>query len=352
MQVGILGFERAGKTTLYHAAARGQAKGDVTAVPVPDPRFDRIVAQVRPKKATPASVVLHDRLEAVQGGTSRLFTQRFLDSARQMQALLHVVRAFESPTAPYYDDVDPRRDLETVEVELVLADLAMVEARLERLAKAQAAKAPGSTEYLERVLFEKIHEPLETGTPLRAMEFDEDEREIVRNYQFLSAKPCIVAFNVDESDAADAPQAVKRSIEDLAKKNTPAFAMCATLEAEIAQLEPADQQAFLVELGIEEPASAKVIRAAYEGLGLITFFTAGENETRAWALERGASALKAAGTIHTDIAKGFIRAEVVHYDDYAAHGSLDAAYKAGAMRLEGKDYVVRDGDLLHIRNKS
>ena len=175
---------------------------------------------------------------------------------------------------------------------------------------------------------------------------------IVRNYQFLSAKPMVVAFNVGENEVSETPPAIQKQIERLKEKDAPAFTVCAPLEEEIAQLDPADQPEFLSSLGLTEPASAKVIRAVYDALGLITFFTAGENDTRAWPLRRGSNAVKAAGTIHTDIAKGFIRAEVVHFKEYAETGSLDAAYSQGKMSLEGKDYTIQDGDLLHIRNKS
>jgi ribosome-binding ATPase len=347
MKVGLIGYQGSGKSSLYRAAARGQAKGEITAVPVPDERFDTIVRQVQPKKVTPATVLLHDDIEgAAYGG--KTFTQRFLDQARKMDLLLHVVRAFESP---YHDSTEPLRDQEAIEVELVLTDLQIVENRLERLAKSLTARNPGSPDYIEKMVFERLKGPLEEGTPIRALDLDEDAETIARNYQFLSAKPMVVAFNVSEAEAAAPDAKLVARMEELRTKSTPAFAACATLEEEVAQLEPADQPEFLASLGLDEPASAKVIRAVYDALGLITFFTAGENETRAWPLREGSTAVKAAGTIHTDIAKGFIRAEVVHYSDYVAAGSLDAAYSAGKMSLEGKDYVVQDGDLLHIRNK-
>jgi hypothetical protein len=351
MKVGIIGYSTSGKSSLYRAAARGTAKGDITAVPVPDERFDLIVAQVKPKKITPTTVLLHDNIESASGGSGKTFSQRFLDEARKADLLLHVVRAFDSPTAAYFDDISPLRDQEAIEVELVLADLQIVENRLERLQKSPTAKSPGSTDYIEKIVFEKLKPALEDGTPIRALDLDEDAQTVVRNYQFLSGKPMVVAFNVDEGSAASPDAALLKRSEELAKKATPAFSVCATLEEEISALDPVDQPEFLDSLGLTEPASAKVIRAVYEALGLHTFFTAGENETRAWPLRRGASALKAAGVIHTDIAKGFIRAEIVHYADYVAAGSLDAAYSAGKMSLEGKDYVIRDGDLLHIRNK-
>ena len=352
MKVGLIGYESSGKSSLYRAAAGGAAKGDVTAVPVPDARFDRIVEQVKPKKITPATVVLHDDLEDAHGGGGRLFSQRFLDEARKMDVVLLVVRAFESDSVPYYAAVDPGRDLQALEVEMVLTDLQIVENRLERLIKSPSAKGPGSQDYIDRIVFERIVGPLSDGTPIRNLKLDEDGETVVRNYQFLSAKQAVVAFNVAESEAAAPPPNVAAEMAKLQAAGTQAFAVCAELEEEIAQLDPADQPEFLASLGLEEPASGKVVRAIYAALGLITFYTAGDNETKAWPLRRGSNALKAAGTIHTDIAKGFIRAEVVHYSDYDAFGSLDAAYHAGKMILEGKEHVIEDGDLLHIRNKS
>jgi len=351
MKVGLIGYNSAGRSTLYRAAARGQAKGEITAVPVPDERFDAIVEQVKPKKATPATVILHDDIEDAQG-SGKVFSQRFIDDAKKMELLLHVVRAFDSPMAPYHATVDPLRDQEAIDVELVLADLQIVENRLTKLEKSLTVKQPGSVDYIDKMVFERLHEPLGNGIPIRAIELTEDEQTVVRNYQFLSAKPMVVAFNVGESEAANPPAAIVARCEALLKQSTPAFCISAPLEEEIAQLDSTDQPEFLSSMGLTEPASAKVVRAVYDALGLITFFTAGENDTRAWPLRKGSNALKAAGTIHTDIAKGFIRAEIVHYNDYKAAGSLDAAYSAGKMSLEGKDYIIQDGDLIHIRNKS
>lgn len=351
MKVGIIGYPLAGKSTLYRAAALGQAKGEVTAVPVPDSRFDRIVAQVQPKKATPATVILHDDIEPIQT-SGKMFSLKFLEQARKADVLLHVVRAFDSPMAPYHASVDPHRDQQAVDVEMVLSDLGVIESRLERLQKMQQTRTPGSPEYMEKALFERIRPELEEGTPIRAIELGEEDEKICRNYQFLSAKQTVVAFNVSESEASSPPPAVVTAVASLAKQGTQAFAVCATLEEEIAQLDPADRPEFLASLGLSEPASNHMVRAIYDALGLITFFTAGENDTRAWPLKRGSTALKAAATIHNDIAKGFIRAEVVHYEDYDECGSLDAAYKSGRMVLEGKEHVIQDGDLLHIRNKS
>jgi GTP-binding protein YchF len=339
MKVGLIGYNSAGKSTLYRAASLGQAKGEITAVPVPDPRFDAIVKQVKPKKITPATVVLHDDLEDASG-SGKTFSVKFLEAARKMDLFLHVVRAFESNPVAYFTDVAPLRDEENIGVELILADLQMVETRLERLQKAPGAKGPGSLEYIEKMVLERFKPQLETGVPIRAMELDEDAENLCKNYQFLSAKPMVVAFNTSEEAVTTIPGDIQTRIEALAKVNTPAFVVSAPIEDEIAQLDPADQPEFLASLGLSEPAGAKVIRAVYEALGLITFFTAGENETRAWPLRVGSTSVKAAATIHTDIAKGFIRSETVSYADYEAAGSLDAAYSSGKMRLEGKECEV------------
>lgn len=350
MKVAIIGYAQAGKSTFYRAAARGLAKGEVTSVPVPDERFDTIVAQVKPKKQTPATVILHDDVEAANG-SGKAFSQRFIDQAKKADLLLHVVRGFDNPVSPYYAEIDPLRDQENVDVELVLADLQIVENRLERLQKSTTVKQSGSPDYLEKQFFDRLKPILEEGTPMRAIEMNEDEQTVGRNYQFLSLKPMVVAFNVDESGLGGSP-AIDKRIAELAAKETPAFYVAAPIEEEIAQLDAADQPEFLESLGLKEPASNIVIKAVYDALGLITFFTAGENDTRAWPLRKGSNALKAASTIHNDIAKGFIRAEIVHYADYVVAGSLDAAYSAGKMSLEGKEYPIQDGDLLHIRNKS
>ncbi len=351
MNVGLIGFSASGRSTLYRAAARGAAKGSVTAVPVPDSRFDAIVEQVKPKKATPATVVLHDDIVPIEA-SGKMFGARFLEDARNADLLLHVVRAFDSPSAPYHDTVDPIRDVEAVSVEALLTDLQIVESRLERLHKSQASREPGHPEYVERALFSRIKGPLGDGTPLRAMDLNEEEQRIVRSFQFLTAKQMVVAFNVGEDCVTDPGDAIRTKIAELAEHNVTAFWVCATLEEEVAQLDPADQPEFLAGLGLNEPAADKVIRAVYAGLGLITFFTAGENDTRAWPLRKGSTALKAADTIHSDIARGFIRAEITHWEDYVAHGSLHAAQIANKMHLEGKEYIIRDGDLIHIRNKT
>ncbi len=348
MKAALIGYSQSGKTTIYRAASRGLAKGDVTAVPVPDSRFDAIVSQVQPKKQTPATVIIHDDLDSISG-TGRPFSQKLLDDAKKVDLLIHVVRAFENPIAPFYAEVNPIRDHENIEVEMVLADLQIIENRLERLKRSLTVKNPGSTDYLEKVLFERVKPELESGKALRRLEIEEEEAQILRNYQLLSIKPVITVFNTAESGSAFITDA---KVEELNRNGAVAISICGTIESELAEMDGADQAEFLASFGLSEPASNRLIKAVYDALGLITFFTAGENDTRAWPLRAGSTALKAAATIHNDIAKGFIRAEVVHYQDYQESGSLDAAYSAGKMKLEGKEYIIQDGDLLHIRNKS
>lgn len=349
MKVALLGFPSSGKSTLFRAVAGSDAKGSLVAVPVPDPRFDAIVAQVKPKKATPASVVVDDDLEALQP-RGKMFTPRLLEAVRKADLYLLVARAFEEPTVPYHDDPDPARDVGSFLDEALLTDLQMVENRLERLQKSSTVKNPGSPDYADKMLFDRLRPELEAGKRLASLELSEEDWRIAGNYQFLTAKPVVVAINVGESDATSGR--FEALLGDLASRGVEGFVVCAKLEDELASLAKEDQAEFLASYGLDDSAAARMVQAVYRSLGLITFFTAGENETRAWPLPAGSSALKAAATIHNDIAKGFIRCEVVSYEAYAEHGSLDAAYKAGAMRLEGKEYVVRDGDLLHVRNKS
>jgi GTP-binding protein YchF len=351
MKAALIGHPSSGKSTLFRAVAGPDAKGSLAAVPVPDPRFDAIVAQVKPKKATPATVIVDDGLEALQtrGG---LFGPKLLEDVRRSELVLFVARAFASPAVPFHAEVDPQRSVAEFLDESLITDLQLVENRLERLARSSTVRTPGSADYADRMLFERIKGPLEEGRRLDAIGLTEDEARLARNYQFLTLRPVVVAVNVSEAAASDPAGGVPELFDRLAAQGIEGFALCASLEAELAALDGEDQADFLASYGLQSPAAARLVQAVYNAMGLIAFFTAGENETRAWSLRRGDSALKAAATIHNDIAKGFIRAEVVSYTDYQAHGSLDAAYKAGAMRLEGKEYVVQDGDLLHIRNKS
>lgn len=315
----------------------GNRSGDLASVPVADKRLDALCAVTQPKKCTPTTLELMDNAATMpEKGAQR--GANFAAEAKRVDVLVHVVREFDSPSVPFHAEPNPERDIATVETELILADLQLVENRLERLAKSHESKAPGSREYLERVLFEKIKPYLEEGKPLRETALREDEIEILKSHQMLSLKPVVIAINCSESD--------------IAKPSPAGFRICAQIERELAAMTPDEREPFLADLGISEPATRSLTRAVYDALGLITFFTVGQNETKAWPLRRGSNALKAAAVIHTDIAKGFIRAEVVSYADFERLGSVKACYDAGRMHLEGKEYVVQDGDIINVRHKS
>lgn len=342
MKVGLIGYAGSGKTTLLDAVSGGTRKGDLVAVPVPDPRFDAICVAVQPKKRVPATVEILDNAATLRTSGSQA---GFAEAARRMDVLLHVVREFESPMAPFHAEPDVPRDQGSLEAELVLADLGIVENRLSKLARSLEAKKPGQPEFFEKNALEKIQPVLEDGTPIRRIELTEEDRQALAGFQMLTAKPIIVAINCGENQIKSKSSFEKHSQD-------PTFRICAEIEKEIATLEPDERKAFLDDLGIEQPASEALVREVYEALGLITFFTAGENITQAWPLRRGSTALRSADTIHSDIAKGFIRAEVTHYEDFVKFGDMKAAYSGGAMKLEGKDYIVQDGDIINIRNKS
>jgi GTP-binding protein YchF len=339
LKVGLVGFAGAGKTTLLHAVSGGHRSGDLAAVPVPDPRFDKICEAVKPKKRVPATVEIMDNAATLRDSGSQA---GFAEAARRVDLLLHVVREFDSPTAPFHAEPNPARDHDALETELVLADLGIVENRLSRLAKSHGSKQPGHADYLEKQVFEKVQPSLEEGTPIRGMDLTEEEMERLRGYQMLTAKPMAIAINCAEN-------AIRNRTDFEQHCKDPIFRICAEIEKEISTLDPSERQEFLSDLGIESPASEAMVRSVYSALGLITFFTAGENITQAWPLKEGSTALKAADTIHTDIAKGFIRAEITHYADFERVGDVKACYSQGLMRLEGKDYVVRDGDIINIR---
>src|SRR5687768_6364606 len=342
MKVGLIGYAGSGKTTLLDAVSGGKRKGDLVAVPVPDPRFDAICAAVQPKKRVPVTVEILDNAATLRASGSQA---GFAEAARRMDVLLHVVREFDSPMAPFHAEPNVARDQGSLEAELVLADLSIVENRLAKLARSLEAKKPGQPEFFEKHALEKLKPGLEDGEPIRRIELSDEEQSAIAGFQMLTAKPIIIAINCGESD-------IGKKSDFEASSEDPVFRICAEIEKEIALLEPEERKAFLDDMGIERAASEALVKAVYDALGLITFFTAGENITQAWPLRKGSSALRAADTIHSDIAKGFIRAEVTHYADFEKHGSVKAAYTANDMKLEGKDYIVKDGDIINIRNKS
>jgi GTP-binding protein YchF len=355
MKVGIIGLSTAGKSSLFQlmtgaapAPPGGRPEPRVGIARVPDRRVETLAGMYKPKKKTPATVEFVDVPGVAKGEGAALVD---LAALRGADALVHVVRAFESDAAPHPDgSVDPMRDARMLELELILADLGAVERRLERL-EASIKKLNKPDDVSERVLFLKLKEALEAEKPLRELTLSDDDRRRLKNYSFLSEKPILVVVNVGEEQ-------IRRAGAFLEESGLAAFAaapgraivpVSASIEAEVAQLSPEDAKAFRDDLGLAEPGLDRVIRISYGLLGLVSFLTAGEDECRAWTIRKGTRAQVAAGTIHSDIERGFIRAEVVSFEDLVAAGSLAACRDKGTLRLEGKDYVVRDGDVINFR---
>jgi ribosome-binding ATPase len=360
LRAGLIGFPSTGKTALFQLltsardAPRGGGRQDanVGVSRVPDERLDKLTALFNPRKHVPATVEFADMGGATgaKGGAAAL-----LDVAafRAADALLHVVRMFRDPAVPHAPgSIDPARDVRTMEEEIILADLGVVERRLERLAR-DLKKAAGNAELKrEQDILQRCRTALEEGRPLRALELGSEDAKRLRGFQFLSAKPLLLVLNLDEADLSSADRAIELAglqafIRGAATRAVP---ICAKIELEIAQLDEADAKAFMADLGLKESGLDRVIRASYDLLGYISFFTVGEDECRAWSIPHNTPAQVAAGEIHTDIQRGFIRAEVVRYEHLLARGTLAACREHGELRLEGKDYLVLDGDVVNFRH--
>jgi GTP-binding protein YchF len=352
MQLGILGFSKAGKTTLFNLltasshdtgkfAASSRANIGISAVP--DPRLEQLRDLFSPKRYTPATVTWID-IPGVKRGESAESLD--LTRLREVDALLHVVRAFEDPEIVHPEGgTDPARDIENLDLELILADLDLVGRRLERLTQAKKRGLTPEEEGERKLLEEVIAPALEGETPLREIELAPEDEKRLRGYQLLSAKPMLLVLNIDES-ALGGGDAKSRGVDG----GTPVIVVSAPIEAEISRMEGEEQAEFLADLGLEEPSVHRVIRAGYELLGLASFFTVGEDEVRAWTIRRGTTAKKAAGVIHSDLERGFIRGEVVPWEDLVKHRTLASCRNQGLLRLEGKEYITRDGDVMHIRS--
>jgi GTP-binding protein YchF len=360
LRAGLIGFPSSGKTALFQLLTSvreaprsgGKQEAHVGVARVPDERLDRLTALFNPKKHVPATVEFADMGGATGAKTG---AAALLDVApfRNADALLHVVRIFRDPSVPHASgSVDPGRDVRTMEDEVILADLSVVERRLERLER-DLKKAGSNTELKkEQEILQRCRAALEDGRPLRALELAGEEAKRLRGFQFLSAKPLLLVLNLDETDLPQADRAIELAgLKDFIKgAATRAVPICAKIELEIAQLDEPDARAFMADLGLRESGLDRVIRASYDLLGYISFFTVGEDENRAWSIPRETTAQNAAGEIHTDIQRGFIRAEVVRYEHLLARGSLAACREHGELRLEGKDYIVLDGDVINFRH--
>ena len=360
LRAALIGFPATGKTTLFQLmtavreagrAAHGRGEVQIGVSKVPDARLDTLTAMFNPRKRVPATVEFAD-LAAGSGA------QALVDVAayKNADALVHVVRAFRDEAVPHVKEtIDPARDAQAMEDELILADLGVAERRLERIDK-DLKKSRSAELEKERALMARCREALEGGTPLRALNLAGDDLKRLRGFQLLSAKPLLVVINLDEADVSDVGASIERAAEKtgltafLSRAATRAVAVCAKIELEIAELDASDSAQFLADLGLTESGLDRVIRATYDLLGYMSFFTVGDDECRAWSIPRGTAAQAAAGEIHSDIARGFIRAEVVPYDALIARGSLAACRDHGEMRLEGKEYSVADGDIINFRH--
>lgn len=352
MKIGIIGIASSGKTTLFNALVGGAAQTggfgasrlNVGVAQVADPRVDALTEIFHPKKKTFATVEFADvpGLGEGQGGAPK-GEESIPQALEAADALLLVLRAFDDPGVPHpRESVDPARDLEDMRLDLILRDLSVVERRVERLKKLTAKKKdPGEVAELE--LLGRVQGALEEGVPLIGQGLAEEEEARLRGFCFLSAKPLLVAVNSSEDRIGDPPESFGLAPEE------GAAVVGSKLEEELAQLAEDEREAFLSDYGLERPARDRLIQASFDLLGLICFFTVGEDEVRAWPIRRGDSALKAAGTIHSDLERGFIRAEVIAYADFMEAGSMAGARDKGVLRIEGKEYEVRDGDILHVR---
>jgi ribosome-binding ATPase len=347
MKVGIAGFPRSGKTTIFNALTGQHAdvggfgepgKVHLGTIKVPDARVDRLSEIFQPRKTTYAEIVFADYPAASEAAGGNALEPATVVQMRESDALVQVVRGFPDPMTG--DAADPVRDLQNFKSELVLADLVLIEKRLERLHKEKGKER-------ERALLERCKAALDAEQPLRRLALAAEEAASLAGFAFLSRRPFMVLLNVGEADArADMPAAVTAWID---AEGVSGLLLSGKIEMEIATLEADDRRMFLDDLGLAEPARDRFVRTAYQLLDQISFLTSGEDEVRAWTIKRGTTAVKAAGKIHSDIERGFIRAEVTHYGDFVRCGSEAKCREAGKLRLEGKEYVVQDGDIIHFR---
>ena len=356
MQTGIIGLPLAGKTTLFklltHAhldAKAAHAAMHVGVARVPDERLEKLAALYKPRKVTHASVQYVDVGGVVK---DRAKDSAFQTQLREVDALAHVVRVFEDPAVPPASGkIDPLGDVQSLELELMLADLEQIGRRIERLEKDLKKKAdPGLERELH--LLVRCRAALEKEQPLRELEFDPDERKMLTSFMFLTERPVLYVLNLGDQEAGEIESAVERhKLGALARRpNTAVVPICCKIEAELADLEGAEAAEMLAAYGLKEPGLDRLIHATYDLLGLISFFTCGEPEVRAWTIRRGTSAVQAAGVVHTDMERGFIKAEVVRWNDLLEAGSLPAARERGRVKLEGKEYIVEDGDVILFRH--
>jgi GTP-binding protein YchF len=358
MKCGIVGLPNVGKSTTFNALTKAGIAAEnypfctiepnIGIVEVPDPRQDQLATIVKPERVVPAIVEFVDIAGLVAGASKgEGLGNQFLANIRETDAISHVVRCFDDPNVIHVaGKVDPLSDIAVIDTELALADMQSVEKALH---KAQKNSRAGDKEAIKMVaILEPMMKKLNEAIPVRAMGYDADELALIKQLSLLTAKPVLYVANVIEGGFDNNPL-LDRVKEHAAKEGAPVVAICAKIEAEIAEMDEADKQVFLEDIGMKEPGLARMIRAAYTLLGLETYFTAGVKEVRAWTVHKGSTAPQAAGVIHTDYEKGVIRAEVIAFNDFVTLGGEAKCKEAGKMRLEGKEYIVKDGDVMHFR---